>query len=261
MKAVVKRCTLLEETYKEKESNRKDKFKSLLTGYVDFLSKLKKINLDDLSNKEYFELLKKLYTITFDDKDYLYAFSRHYGKNYTNFVDINTNMVITRKRQEGYGNSIVWSEENQKVRLHVAITDAKNFDPNKEYTKEEIVNMAKNKDIIIISTKKIDIPKVPENSETYETLPMVDISKNDLDDFIKSNIPLFGSIMRGQITDEQLRSDIIKFIEDLNFQLRSVTIFNQGIYEATNKECKEWWIASDLKNEYDDIENEIRRVK
>jgi hypothetical protein len=258
MQTTVKRCTLLEETYK---TGNKEDFQKGIEGYVNLLNELTKTDLDSLTNKEYYDLLSKFYTIRFEGEDFLKAFSVHNNKKYTGFEEIKTDMVIQEKSKEGFGNYVAWSNKKQKVSYIAAVSDINTkSDPNREYTKAEIKELVDSNDIVIVNVKKTDIPKLADNSEEYEAFPVVDINGIE-SDFFKANIPLFGRMLREEITEEKLRNDIIKFLNELNFQLRTVTIFNKGIYQKTNEECKKWWIQSPLKEEYDNIEEDIRRTR
>ena len=260
MKAVVRRSILLEETYKQKDEEKRDKFESILNEYVELLSKLSSPNLSELSNKEYYELMNEFYVIKFDEEDYLYALSRQNGRNYSSFKEIDTDIVVSKEDKSGYGNSIVWSKDNKKVKYIAAVSDIVNFNPNKKYSKDELIKMVNNRNIVVIGSKTIKLDKIPEDSEVFETFPMIDINNRNLDDFIKANEPLFGSILKEYFEKNgtKLLDDIIKFMNELNFQLRGVTIFNKGIYENANLEMKKWWINSDLKDEYENIEQSVR---
>ena len=105
MKTTIKRCTLLEDTYK---TGNKEDFQKGIEGYVNLLNELTKTDLDALSNKEYYDLLSKFYIIKFEGEDFLKAFSVHNNKKYTRFAEIKTDMVIQENFKEGFGNGITW---------------------------------------------------------------------------------------------------------------------------------------------------------
>ena len=258
MKAMVKRCTLLEELYKRDGEDYLSKFQRIMQRYVDILSMLSKDELSLLNNNEIYALFNQFYKISLDQNDYLYAFSRFNGKNYTSFSQIDTDMVLIEKSQGGFGNGVIWSEKKQSIKYLVMASNNIQIDPNKKYTKAEIKRMLDSQDIIIVDVIMNEISRLPYEYESYEELPMLG-DDNNLNEFMISNISLFGSMLRDKISPDIIKRDIAIFMRDMDYQLDTITIYNQGIYKDINEECKKWWINSSLKNEYDMIHEKVNR--
>lgn len=256
MRLTIKRCTLLEDTYKQKDNEKKE-FIRLTKEYVSLLKKLTNNTIDD---SEYYELLSKFYNIRFEREDYLAAFSYLNDKKYTSFTKLNTDMVIYEQTKDGFGNGIIYSETKQKVRFVVAKANDVKIDLDKEYTKEEIRKMITNKEIVLVSEEEYNLSVLPEKYETYELFPLTDIDDKECE-FVKENVSIFGRILREQISQEKVLNDIKRFMEELNYQLETVTIYNKGDHFRTNITLRDWWIDSPTKEEYDDIQREVTNRK
>ena len=255
MKTVVKRSTLLEDTYKEKT---RQEFENKIKEYVSLLSDLTTVDLASLPNREYYDLLTRFYNVTIEKEDYLNDFSRHFNMNYDRFGIINTDMILTTKTQDGFGNIVAWSEKKQKISVEAAISSGVNINPKKEYTNDELTSMINKRQIVVIGVNKTEVPKKTEVVEAYEPISVVDISKPD-NEFFNKNLPLFGKMLKDTITKEKLNEDLLAFMRELNFQLRTVTIFNNGEYHDINKDCKIWWNASKEKETYDGIQERVTK--
>lgn len=255
MKIVVKRSTLLEDTYKEKT---RQEFENKIREYVSLLSDITTVDLASLPNRDYYNLLTRFYNVIFEKEDYLKAFSRHFNMNYNRYETINTDMILSTKTTDGFGNSVIWNENKQIISVEAAISDGVKIDPEKVYTKDELISMLNKKEIVAIDIKKTDVPKKTEVKEAYEPIPIVGISKPN-NDFFNANLPLFGRMLKDTLTKEKINEDLIRFMRELNYQLRTVTIFNSGEYHDFNNDCKIWWNASKEKETYDSIQERVTR--
>ena len=254
MKAETKRCNLLEITYK---SNSRTEFERIMWEYVTLFKKLTSEDSDP-----YYTWLTRFYNITFDGDDFLKAFSSQNNKKYVRYEELSTDMIISQNKKDGFGNGITWSSKKEKIKLVAAVVDNIRKDdeskanPNRDYTKAEINRLLLNKDIVIVGVNRKEVPKETIVNEEYEPFPVVEVNGTECE-FFKNNLPLFGKILREEISQEQILEDIASFMKELDYQLNTVTIFNQGMYHEINEECKKWWINSSLKNEYESIKEEI----
>ena len=252
MEVRIRRCTLLEDVYK---TGSVECFDEKIQNYMHLITNL--INdVDKLPPKEYLDLLSMFYAISFDENDYLKALSKLNDKDYVSYQRIKTRMIDSNKKHDGYGNVRIWSENNEQITLLAAVSNNLKIDKDKEYSKIEINDMLADNNIVIVDIIRDKIAKLPIVSEKYEELPVVNIGISD-GEFFKNNLAIFGKILKEAMTPEKIREDLIKFMDVLNYQLRTITIFNKGNYEELNLDIKDKWLPSQLKRDYEELEERV----
>ncbi len=253
MKVVARRCTLLEDTYKEDKFSAIKVFENLLKKYTILLKEITTTDLDSLSGEAYYNLLSLFYNIEIEPEDYLKAFSNE-GIQYDRFMDLSTRMVIENKKHSGFGNAITWSDPKDEVKLRVAAAANTKIDSTKKYYGLEIERMLDSKKIIIVGVKREKVNKVDWFVDNYKEYPIVDMDK-----YFNDNLEIFGNILRKKLTDKKIFNDLKKFIEELNYQLTTVTVYNQVLPQDINDQIKNWWLNSKLKNELKQTEKNIKK--
>ena len=85
-----KKVSLARDTYEcvglSSDSVNAQIFKNKIKEYISMLDEIIESNFDKLTNKELYELLSKIYCISFDEMDYLKMLSKHNNTHiYTNY--------------------------------------------------------------------------------------------------------------------------------------------------------------------------------
>lgn len=154
-------------------------------GYLSYLEYVKRdldaigvlIDYDfkDIPDKTFYNLISNFYSIYLNNGDILNIISRLKGIQYDRFEALNSRMVFKDIVREGYGRDFSWWEETFQVNYIVAVAEDFTIDPNHNYSKEDIEEMAKNKQIVAIDSYSKDIGMNPKLSFIKEEPTNVDI--------------------------------------------------------------------------------------
>lgn len=235
-----------------------ERFKIIVNEYFNIINKLLEVDIDDLSDEDFYKLLTKFYDINLDSDDYLEILSQYNDKKYVNYGIIPTNMTFYDIVSEGHGKNFSWWEEELQACYHVAYSDNFKIDMDRLYTKDEIKELVSNKEIVIL--KEEDIPLTYNDNFTYdkyEFIPSlnIDISyySNNMSQFLINNFNLFGKILRKNFTNKKILSDIKKSmyvfkkeIEEVILYLKSDKLINSQVGIA----CENWFDSYLNTNQY-----------
>lgn len=154
-------------------------------GYLSYLEYVKRdldaigvlIDYDfkDIPDKTFYNLVSNFYSIYLYNGDILNIISRVKGIQYDRFEALNSRMVFKDIVSEGHGRDFSWWEETFQVNYIVAVAEDFTIDPNHNYSKEDIEEMAKNKQIVAIDSYSKDIGMNPKLSFIKEEPTNVDI--------------------------------------------------------------------------------------
>lgn len=154
-------------------------------GYLSYLEYVKRdldaigvlIDYDfkDIPDKTFYNLVSNFYSIYLYNGDILNIISRVKGIQYDRFEALNSRMVFKDIVSEGHGRDFSWWEETFQVNYVVAVAKDFAIDPNHNYSKEDIEEMAKNKQIVAIDSYSKDIGMNPKLSFIKEEPTNVDI--------------------------------------------------------------------------------------
>ena len=154
-------------------------------GYLSYLEDVKRdldaigvlIDYDfkDIPDKTFYSLVSNFYSIYLYNGDILNIISRLKGIQYDRFEALNSRMVFKDIVSEGHGRDFSWWEETFQVNYIVAVAEDFTIDPNHNYSKEDIEEMAKNKQIVAIDSYSKDIGMNPKLSFIKEEPTNVDI--------------------------------------------------------------------------------------
>lgn len=154
-------------------------------GYLSYLEDVKRdldaigvlIDYDfkDIPDKTFYNLVSNFYSIYLYNGDILNIISRVKGIQYDRFEALNSRMVFKDIVSEGHGRDFSWWEETFQVNYIVAVAEDFTIDPNHNYSKEDIEEMAKNKQIVAIDSYSKDIGMNPKLSFIKEEPTNVDI--------------------------------------------------------------------------------------
>lgn len=154
-------------------------------GYLSYLEYVKRdldaigvlIDYDfkDIPDKTFYNLVSNFYSIYLYNGDILNIISRVKGIQYDRFEALNSRMVFKDIVSEGHGRDFSWWEETFQVNYIVAVAEDFTIDPNHNYSKEDIEEMAKNKQIVAVDSYSKDIGMNPKLSFIKEEPTNVDI--------------------------------------------------------------------------------------
>lgn len=154
-------------------------------GYLSYLEDVKRdldaigvlIDYDfkDIPDKTFYNLVSNFYSIYLYNGDILNIISRVKGIQYDRFEALNSRMVFKDIVSEGHGRDFSWWEETFQVNYIVAVAEDFIIDPNHNYSKEDIEEMAKNKQIVAVDSYSKDIGMNPKLSFIKEEPTNVDI--------------------------------------------------------------------------------------
>lgn len=154
-------------------------------GYLSYLEYVKRdldaigvlIDYDfkDIPDKTFYNLISNFYSIYLNNGDILNIISRLKGIQYDRFEALNSRMVFKDIVREGHGRDFSWWEETFQVNYIVAVAKDFAIDPNHNYSKEDIEEMEKNKQIVAVDSYSKDIGMNPKLSFIKEEPTNVDI--------------------------------------------------------------------------------------
>lgn len=262
--------SLEEDTYayigRASDEENAEAFKTKVQEYINILKKVTESDFDKLTDKELYELLSKVYSITLDEKDYLKMLSKYNDENYTFIHRIPTTMTFTSRATEGHGRSFDWWDQLYQVYYLAATSDTFKFDYNKTYSKEEIKKLLSDKSIAILKQEEEAI-NGSQNfvKETFEPLPTLDIDiKNygdNISQFVLNNYRLFGELLRKKFTKKIVLKDMKKIINELNEEMQEIFLniqLKDPLYSGIATICKEWFESSKEKKEFQGIQKILK---
>lgn len=142
---------------------------------LDAIGVLIDYDFKDIPDKTFYNLVSNFYLIYLNNGDILNIISRVKGIQYDRFEALNSRMVFKDIVREGHGRDFSWWEETFQVNYVVAVAKDFAIDPNHNYSKEDIKEMTKNKQIVLIDSYSKDIGMNPKLSFIKEEPTNVDI--------------------------------------------------------------------------------------
>ena len=142
---------------------------------LDAIGVLIDYDFKDIPDKTFYNLVSNFYSIYLTKGDILNIISRVKGIQYDRFEALNSRMVFKDIVREGHGRDFSWWEETFQVNYIVAVAKDFTIDPNHNYSKEDIEEMAKNKQIVAVDSYSKDIGMNPKLSFIKEEPTNVDI--------------------------------------------------------------------------------------
>ena len=213
MNVAKNRISLCQDTYAYvyRDSNKENAkaFKTQIRKYIGILKKIIEADFNKLTDKKFYDLLTKVYSISLTEEDYLEMFSIKNGKKYSKICEIPTTITFLDRTITGHGIDFNLEIQLYQICYVAAIVDDMKFDDSKTYSKEEIKKMVSDKTTIILNEQTIPIEENPNfNEEKYELIPSLDIKIKDYDDnisnFVNDNFSLFGKLLRKRFKKEEV---------------------------------------------------------
>ena len=234
--------------------------------------KLNDAKFKDLPDEEFVELVSRFYDITLTKQEFLNILSKANGIHYDKIWQINTTIISKKMQREGNVNALVTYQDAYIA----AVSDDLNIDQEHNYSKAEINQMAKSRQIVCLCHFKI--PKGVNPPLTFKPEPTIDnvkmayiylrafpmtSSPNELLD--ESELPLKmilinnDSVVSQKVSKEAIkilrkrlnRKKVLKYCEQLlfflndNFLAIRKMIFSKffGYDEEEDNIAKDKWLA------------------
>lgn len=281
MNVSIDRITLVEDTYgyvgRASNEENAEMFKIEMQKCIEIIDKLINLDFKKLSNREFYELLKQIYSIRLDEDDYLKMVSKKNGKKYSEIYNIPTTMTFKSMVTEGHGRDFSWYEDLFQTYFDVAISDdlkSRRFQNGrynlKPFTKQEIKQMLEDKDIVIFMENdkviyKSDLEEF--ESEEYEKFPSLNIECKGYTDnffkFIEDNFDLFAELLRRKFTKKRILKDMKEYLKELQWDLEEIlddVNSNDKNYSGISKICENWYNTSGIKEKHEDIKNKLLKI-
>lgn len=177
-----------------------EEFKMGVCNHLQIINNLSSIDIDSLSDIEFFNYLSMLYDFNLTKKDELDLLSQRYAQKFDRIAEISTSMVISD--DVGQKNRLTW-EQLFQVKFIVAVAQGKNIDLTKVYSKDEIELMLENNDIIILD-------------KVIEKIDYCGFDREEAEEFSIENISVvLASIIRRNICREDIDRDIDAYYNEL----------------------------------------------
>ena len=231
-------------------------FKEKINEIISTLKSLKSKTQQSTDNKEYYKAISKIYSINLNEFDYLQALSKKNNQEYTHYMTINTDMVYTAVQTDGSGFDFSWWEEKYQVKYEAAVAKGVTIDPNKNYTKKELMELIDSKKITMVCSDSNVLIEDLEKEEDYVSLPVIyesgkNYSLNAMDtdsEIFNFTIERLKNIMNNKVIDKVIPI-ILQELEQEIQDIFSLAV-SSNMYGKIATMCKEWFNSSE---EYKDF--------
>lgn len=259
------RLTVAEETYayigRASSEENANTFKKKVKKTINMLNNIVNTDFKILKDKEYYELLCKIYDISFEEKDLLEVISKKYLKKYNLIFQIPTTMTFNDIASSGHGRSYDWWDQLYQVTFEAAISEDFEIDYNKEYSIQELKDLIKNKNIVLLNEQVNQIESSEFDEEKYVKFETLNIKSQDIKDYIKKNLSLYIDFLKRKFPKKVILKDIKDMVEELQEQIETVTSYNhQGIpdYNEIATICNKWYSSSSEKETYQALQKKLQ---
>ena len=165
-------------------SNRlnRDEYSSLLI--QNEIGNIKKVirSWSELDDYTKFKFITNYYVIKSDLSDVYDLINMYNETNYSKVVDVATRMETEDFEYKGHGKNFKWWPTYNRVHYICAIENKKHL-PKKLYSREEFIELIKQKEIFPIKNYLEDLYKPSENKENYQYVKMAKSYGIEIDDF------------------------------------------------------------------------------
>ncbi|MBR5227246.1 MAG: hypothetical protein IKV94_01225 [Clostridia bacterium] len=232
-------------------------FKEELRKYIYIIKRFAVEDLKKLSDDEFWELVKEVYSVKLLERDYLKLLSKKYKKEYYKFVEINTSMVYEQTETEGKGKNFSWWQQLYQVRYVVAVSSECKVSYGDLFTKAEIEEKVQNNDIVLVRLQceplngTISFEK--ENFQEFEITELgVFNYEGKIFGYVEKNENFHSviSLLRRALNKKRIRKDMADIIEELKFRIHEIiTDKFVDYYSEISRMCNDWYELSQEKKE------------
>ena len=156
---------------------------------LEAIERLLDVDFKDLSDRDFYSLISNFYSVYLTKRDILGLASKVNGVLYDKFEKLNSRMTFKDMVTEGHGRDFSWWEETYQLEFLVMTSEDIKLDSDYNYSKEEILEMIRNKQIVSLGcyAKAVGFePVLPYETEKVEKLDILkfDLEHENKDDFI-----------------------------------------------------------------------------
>lgn len=235
-----------------------DMFKKEINNNLNFINSLLNTDLKKMSNEDYYNLIKNIYNISLEDKDYLKIISKKMNKNCVRFSTINTTMTFTGIATEGRGRSFDHWDQLYQIKYDVAEFEDCKLKFNETLSKDKLRKMLDKKKIILIERHTVPIGDEPDFiEEKEEEFPVTWKCRGyEIENSEKEEFDIIVDLIRKKITKKRILEDLKGYIEELKDEINYAISFNcESDYPFYNisKLCNEWYNSSEEKEKLKEL--------
>lgn len=264
--------TLTEDTYayiyRASEQEIFETFRDTLKKYINIIDDLVNQDLKKLSDEEFYDLLRKVYSISLTEEDYLKILSKRNNKKYNIFTEIGTFMTFTDTATEGHGRDFSWWKQLYQVRYIIAVSEDTEIEYDSVLRKNDIKKMVEDKSIVIIERKTRQINNKLNINETVENIPSIKLNCSYSNGiygrmtgsiYKDDNFPIVISMLRRKFTKKRILKDMKDYIEELEEEMKIVLSHSQSgyAYNEVSRLCNEWYGKSKEKEKLNILQRKI----
>ena len=148
---------------------------------IDAIYTLVNNNISEISDEEFVKLVSNFYYIIITKQDILKILSKMNRVIYDKIQHLNTRVVIEDWVSEGHGREFSWWYSSFLKGYYVACSNDFSIDKNRFYTKEEILEMINNKQIVCLQTCYEEIYDNPLLFEKEDNFVLTDKTFYNMD--------------------------------------------------------------------------------
>lgn len=240
-------------------------FKKKLKEKIDYINDLINVDLDKLTNVEFYYLIRRLYGITLEEKDFLAFVSKKRNKEYTMFKTIPTTMVFQDYKKEGTGSSFDYWKQPYQIFIEAALSHDTKLDSKKNYTSTDIKNMSENNEITVLDYQSLELEDYISDIEILEEYPVKELklAKSIVpnNEEYKDEFDYYMTAIRRVVNKPFILRDLRKYVKELNDELYDVFIYSSMSfgYGEIAKKCKEWFKQENISDELKNISKRLSK--
>ena len=240
-------------------------FKKNLTEKIEYINTLLNVDFDELTNEEFYYLIRGLYSITLTEKDFLNYISKERNKVYTHFRTLPTTMYFKENKSEGKGINYSYWNQPYQVFVEAAIAENTTIDPKKNYSKIDINNMHNSRNITVLDYDSIEIEEYIKSMEEISSYPVkpLKLAKSIVpnNEEYKDEFDYYISAIRRKVTKVFILKELHKYMDELNEELYNIFIHSSLSYGygIVSQKCKDWYKETNISEEINDISKRLSK--
>ena len=216
MRLIIKENDLKKEIEKDIEAGNYDtnKFVEYIKNHLDKANFLLENKILDLESKELYDALKELFSMKYDNEDYLEILSDLYGKHYTDIISIKTNMID----ENGYNIEYIGARTKKLPNYN-----------NRVYL-SELRNITNSYEFIVLKQQKHKLNDKLKQEEKYENHQYINFDTNldEKNELFDEVLNLIRRTIKDKKVFKQVLSDLKKYIDNLMHQAKEITKLSES---------------------------------
>lgn len=240
-------------------------FKKKLTEKLELINRMINTDYDKLTNEEYYYLLRNLYGIKLEERDFLAYISKIRNKKYTSFYTIPTTMIFKDYKSEGKGINYSYWKQPYQVFVKVAISEGTKIESKKNYSKVDIRNMHLANKITVLDYESMEVEDFVRDMEEFDEYPAPPnkLAKRIVphNEEYKEEFDFYMEAIRRTVNKNFIMRNLRKYVEELNEELYDIFIYSSMSYGygEVAKKCKEWFKENNISDSLNDISKRLSK--